>query len=212
MVSVVIMKVPKYALGIDVSSKTFTVTLSEKPGIGLYPAKDYDNIMDGFDTLTHDLKAYNIKRNDVIICMESTGVYGEHICHYLYNQGYNISVEQALKVLEEHDLYATDRKLYTSDLLKLYKAELSDTEISKETNMTVAGVGSCKQNLRKLLGDIENKSIYAKIRTDKIMFKKREHDRKVKGRRINERQGMDRLNGQLYISSKKQQNVCTRSV
>jgi transposase len=97
------MKVPKYALGIDVSSKTFTVTLSEKPGIGLYPAKDYDNIMDGFDTLTHDLKAYNIKRNDVIICMESTGVYGEHICHYLYNQGYNISVEQALKVKRAFD-------------------------------------------------------------------------------------------------------------
>jgi len=92
------MKQPKYFVGIDISSESFTVCASSKPGVSLHQPEDYDNDLDGFKQLTAWFKSLNMAPDDMIICMEATGVYGELLCHYLYDHGYKIAVDPPLKV------------------------------------------------------------------------------------------------------------------
>ena len=92
------MKHPKYSVGVDISSESFTVCASTRPGVALYIPEDYDNDLDGFKRLTAWFEASGMKPADMIICMESTGVYGELLCHYLYDHGYRVAVDQPLKV------------------------------------------------------------------------------------------------------------------
>lgn len=92
------MKLPQYFVGIDISAESFTVSISSKPGVGLYEAKDFNNDPEGFDRLTAWFKVLKMKVCDMIICMEATGVYGELLCYYLYEHKYRIAVDQPLKV------------------------------------------------------------------------------------------------------------------
>lgn len=92
------MKHPQYSVGIDISSESFTVSISSKPGVSLYEAKDYDNNMEGFEQLAIWFKSLRIRTSDMIICMEATGVYAELLCHYLYEHKYRVAVEHPLKV------------------------------------------------------------------------------------------------------------------
>lgn len=92
------MKQPKYSIGIDISSERFTVCASSKPGISIKDPEDYDNELNGFKQLTAWFKSLNMEASDMIICMEATGVYGELLCHYLYDHGYRVTVESPLKV------------------------------------------------------------------------------------------------------------------
>lgn len=92
------MKQPKYSIGVDISSESFTVCASSKPGVSLYEPEDYDNDINGFKQLTAWFKSLKMTPADMIICMEATGVYGELLCHYLYDHGYNVAVDPPLKV------------------------------------------------------------------------------------------------------------------
>ncbi len=92
------MKQPPYSVGIDISSESFTVSIISEPGVGLCEAKDYDNNLEGFDKLMSWFKTLKLNPRDMIICMEATGVYGELLCHYLYEHKYRIAVDHPLKV------------------------------------------------------------------------------------------------------------------
>ena len=92
------MKQPKYSVGIDISSESFTVCASSKPGVSLQKPEDYDNDLVGFRKLVTWFKSFNMAPDDMIICMEATGVYGELLCYYLYDHGYRIAVDPPLKV------------------------------------------------------------------------------------------------------------------
>jgi len=92
------MKQPKYSVGVDISSETFTVCASTKPGVSLHQPEDYDNNYDGFKQLSAWFNSLKMKAADMIICMEATGVYGELLCHYLYDHGYRVAVDPPLKV------------------------------------------------------------------------------------------------------------------
>jgi transposase len=92
------MKQPKYSIGIDISSESFTVCASSKPGISIQDPVDYENNTTGFKQLTAWFKSLKMKPANMIICMEATGVYGELLCHYLYDHGYTIAVDPPLKV------------------------------------------------------------------------------------------------------------------
>jgi len=92
------MKQPRYSIGIDISSESFTVCASSKPGISIQDPVDYENTLSGFKQLTAWFKSLKMKPADMIICMEATGVYGELLCHYLYDHGYTVAVDPPLKV------------------------------------------------------------------------------------------------------------------
>ena len=92
------MKHPKYFVGIDISSESFTVCAILKPGVSLHQPEDYDNDLEGFKQLVAWFKSLKMTRADMIICMEATGVYGELLCHYLFDHGYVVAVDPPLKV------------------------------------------------------------------------------------------------------------------
>ena len=92
------MKHPLYHIGVDISSESFTVCASTKPGIPLQAPEDYDNNTAGFKSLVAWFKSLNMNPSDMIICMEATGVYGELLCHYLHDHGYRVAVDSPLKV------------------------------------------------------------------------------------------------------------------
>lgn len=94
----VIMKHPSYSTGIDIASIDFAVSISSAPGVVIYGPKTFDNNRQGFDELNAWFKQLNLQPEDMIICMEATGVYGEHLCYFLHNLKYTLAVDPPLKV------------------------------------------------------------------------------------------------------------------
>jgi transposase len=92
------MKPAKYSVGIDISSESFTVGVITAPGVSVTEPVDHMNDLAGFEQLTDWFVSLGMPREDMIICMEATGVYGEQLCHYLYEHGYRIAVDQPLKI------------------------------------------------------------------------------------------------------------------
>lgn len=92
------MKHPKFSTGVDISSESFTVCVSSKPGVGIQEPQEFSNDMAGFEQLSIWFRDLKMEASDMIICMEATGVYGELLCHYLYDHGYKVAVDPPLKV------------------------------------------------------------------------------------------------------------------
>ncbi|NQU52939.1 MAG: IS110 family transposase [Bacteroidetes bacterium] len=92
------MKHPQFAVGIDISADDFTVSISESPGTALYDTRTFNNNLEGFKELKSWFMNLKIKPKNMIICMEATGVYGEHLCYFLHENKYTIAVDPPLKV------------------------------------------------------------------------------------------------------------------
>lgn len=92
------MKLRQYAIGIDISSEDFAVSISTEPGIALYGPNEFANSLEGFNQLNDWLTDLKIKPKDAVVCMEATGVYGECLCYFLNEHKYTIAVEPPLKV------------------------------------------------------------------------------------------------------------------
>lgn len=98
------MKQASHSLGIDMSADTFTVCVSMKPGEALHGPELFDNTPDGFKTLHEWMNVCELSTSSLVICLESTGVYGEALCYYLVDKGYQVSVEHPLKVKRAFDV------------------------------------------------------------------------------------------------------------
>ena len=83
----------KAFLGVDVSKAKFNVALLRE---GKYKHKVFGNNTKGFDELDKWIEKQGVE--DVHICMESTGVYGEALAEYLYDNGYKVSVVNPARV------------------------------------------------------------------------------------------------------------------
>lgn len=62
----------EYAIGIDISSKDFAVSISTEPGIALYGPNEFANNLEGFNKLNNWIKQHKIKPQDAVVCMEAT--------------------------------------------------------------------------------------------------------------------------------------------
>jgi len=88
----------KYFVGIDISSEFFTVSCYiQKPGKYI-SFGNYENSENGFKKLVKDISEIDTNKNLFLFCMESTGVYGESLTHFLFDYGFTVIVENALKV------------------------------------------------------------------------------------------------------------------
>ncbi len=119
------MKHPLYFIGVDISSERFTVCASTKPGVPLQAPEDYDNDIDGFKSLEVWFESFKMKPADLLICMEATGVYGEQLCHYLYEHGYRVTIESPLKVkrafkIDGHKTDAVDSRQIAEYAIRFY--------------------------------------------------------------------------------------------
>ncbi len=97
------MNTPQFYLGVDVASETLAASLTRGPGRPvagpLAVANDpVANDPDGFAELAAWLTDHDAGPGDVLVCLESTGVYGEALCYWLHERGYRLAVEDAAKV------------------------------------------------------------------------------------------------------------------
>jgi transposase len=80
-------------LGIDVSKERFDVALLRG---GKYRHKKFTNAGKGFEELTRWLGKLGVET--LHACMESTGIYGEGLAEYLYDQGFSVSVVNPARI------------------------------------------------------------------------------------------------------------------
>jgi transposase len=90
------MNILKQTVGIDISYKTFDVrfgTINTQQEITLSASKSFKNSLAGFTLFLRWLKNY-ILSNDIplVFVMEATGVYYEHLAHFLFQHGYHVAV------------------------------------------------------------------------------------------------------------------------
>ncbi len=77
----------KTVLGVDISKSKFDVALLRNNKI---KSKKFDNNQRGFSQLLDWLTKYEIQ--DLHVCMEATGIYGEELATCLFESGYTVSV------------------------------------------------------------------------------------------------------------------------
>jgi transposase len=87
----------RYFIGIDIAAENFAASVllnTEEPQL----TETFLNSPQGFEAFQQWLLDQRIKPSNSIICMEATGVYGEHLCYWFAARHYRIAVEPPLKV------------------------------------------------------------------------------------------------------------------
>ena len=92
------MKIPKYTVGIDVSSEHFAVTIMDSSYAVIASYDDFLNTHDGFTEFSDWLFKQDVSPDNAVVCMEATGVYGEELCYFLASKDFPVAVEQSLKI------------------------------------------------------------------------------------------------------------------
>ena len=119
----------KNYVGIDISSKFFTSSLFTKEDKNMKTFEDFDNSKDGFLSMIQELIKLNIKLEETIFCIEETGVYGEHLAHFLYDNKYKVSVENSLKVKKTFGISFKKSDAIDSRRIAEYAYRFEDTLI-----------------------------------------------------------------------------------
>jgi transposase len=91
---------PRFFVGIDIASATFTSTvgsMSDKWQIIARPAT-FANEYDSFAKYLKWLQDHGVQAENSVICMEATGVYNEVLAHFLIANHYVVAIEPPLKV------------------------------------------------------------------------------------------------------------------
>ena len=83
----------KTILGIDISKNKFDVALFINNKL---KHKKFNNNRKGHETLLEWLEQYNVQ--PVHACMEATGVYGEALAEFLYDNGLSVSIVNPARV------------------------------------------------------------------------------------------------------------------
>lgn len=91
------MKKVKFSLGIDISCDFFTITILTLT-LEMIAQAEFLNNAEGYQQFELWLKKNKVTKKNCRLVMESTGVYTEQLCLYLYNNCYNFSVECPIKV------------------------------------------------------------------------------------------------------------------
>lgn len=92
------MQKASYFVGVDISSEYFTATIIKDPQDQILTGVDFSNELSGFENFADLLSENAIPKDEVAICMETTGVYSEKICYFLHNNDYIVYSEQPNKV------------------------------------------------------------------------------------------------------------------
>jgi transposase len=91
------MERPTHLIGIDISAETFNAADFTSPGkkpIGGV----FANNQQGFDHFLSWLTAKGIGKDNSLICVEGTGVYGERLSYYMHAKGFPVAIEAPQKV------------------------------------------------------------------------------------------------------------------
>ena len=92
------MDTPQFYVGVDVASETLAVALTRGPGRPVDKPLAVANDPGGFAALAAWPADHGAGPGDALVCLESTGVYGEALCYWLHDHGFRLAVEDAAKV------------------------------------------------------------------------------------------------------------------
>jgi transposase len=95
------MNKPEKYIGIDIASKTFCAAIGQGTEEGWeieVKASTFDNNYDSFSQFLNWLKEHGVEKQNSVLCMEATGVYGEALAYTLVEEDYQVVVEAPLKV------------------------------------------------------------------------------------------------------------------
>lgn len=79
-------------IGIDPSAESFAASILWSPESTKTAPKPFDNTLEGIKSLEEWLQDQGVSREDAVICVENTGVYGEALCYQLHEDGYRLSL------------------------------------------------------------------------------------------------------------------------
>ncbi len=91
----------KQCLGIDVSKSSLSLSLGSLTNDlskAFESHLDVGNDLKGFKAIVKWLERSLDACVNFIIVMEATGVYHQHVAHYLYEHGYDVSIMQSGRV------------------------------------------------------------------------------------------------------------------
>jgi transposase len=91
------------AAGVDVSAASFAVTVIDHRDETHYLGKVYANNLQGIGKCVSDIAAEGIDVNEVVFCLEHTGVYCETLCFVLTQRGYTVALADPEKVRRSAD-------------------------------------------------------------------------------------------------------------
>lgn len=77
-------------VGIDVAKETHYAAVMDSNGVVLAEPFAFSNDSVGFSKLTEKLSAFD--KSDILVGLESTGIYSENIINFLYSNGYPLAV------------------------------------------------------------------------------------------------------------------------
>jgi len=116
----------KYALGIDISMKSFHVCLSSIDSVQqvkVRSSSSFSNNSSGFKSLHQWLqKHYTNASLPLVIAMEATGVYYEQCAMFLFKLGYNVAIvlpNKAKKYLQATGLKSKNDKIDSKGLSRM---------------------------------------------------------------------------------------------
>jgi transposase len=92
------MKPVSFYVGIDISNRDFTASILKTPKGPIKTMTEIPNKLPGFERFESWLYKNQIHKDNCVICMEATGVYGEALSYFLTAKGYQVAVEPPLKV------------------------------------------------------------------------------------------------------------------
>lgn len=87
-----------YAIGLDISADFFTAGCVDQQFSTIFFDKNFDQTEAGWKAFQEYLSSQKVDQTNCQICMESTGVYSERICYFLYNAGFGLFVEPPNKI------------------------------------------------------------------------------------------------------------------
>ncbi len=154
----------KYALGIDISMKTFHVCLSTidlQQHLKVKASSSFTNNVNGFKQLVSWLnRHYKLEQIPLLVAMEATGVYYEQCAMYLVNSGFNVAVvlpNKAKKYLQAMGLKSKNDKMDAQGLSQM--AAQQNLELWTPLNdfyYTLRDMTRQYQNLQELKTAISN--------------------------------------------------------
>jgi transposase len=117
---------PEFFIGVDIGSEILAVTVITDDSKTLVNKNTFDNNTDGFDKLLSWLHKQDIRDKNSVICMESTGVYGQALAYFLVTNKYSVCVEPPLKVKRAFPTHGHKNDITDSEHLAEYAYRFYD--------------------------------------------------------------------------------------
>jgi transposase len=111
----------RQSVGVDMAKDDFKVCygcVNSKMDQRIISEASFENNPNGMDSMILWLSEVIVSFDDLYVIMEATGVYHEALCHFLYDQGFNVSVMPSGRV-----------KKYAESLQQRSKTDLLDAKM-----------------------------------------------------------------------------------